>query len=400
MLRGEHSIVIFDSGRAAPDRLTRARHAHYLQYAHRMLAAYRAGIGRTRRELHRAVENIFSHEPDCDPRRVAAFSKLLDEAGEYDRDEGGTAAELRLKVFTSAARYHPLVTAADRIFERTESEVKQLIAAEQGQPWSEIEPALYADVLDFQRLMAFNGYLDEQALLSRYNVAQLQACLYKAQAVAVHARSDFKTVLRYAKLARLLHEISRIGASEYRIDFSGPASLLHETRRYGVGFARFIPALLACRDWDLQARMLTPWGRPAVLALSSEDGYTSHLPAPGEFDSSIEESFARNFGDERDGWRLIREAVILHEGQTTFIPDFTFRRADGLEVHLEIVGFWTAEYLEAKRKTVRLFKGRNILLAVAQRSVKQGAAIPQDVIIYKTALKVEPVLEALARWVC
>jgi uncharacterized protein len=81
----------------------------------------------------------------------------------------------------------------------------------------------------------------------------------------------------------------------------------------------------------------------------------------------------------------------------TFVPDFVFRRADGTEVFMEIVGFWTPEYLEGKRETLRRFRNHTILLAVAHRSVRKDAAIPPEVIVYKSVLKVEPVLEALRR---
>jgi hypothetical protein len=41
--------------------------------------------------------------------------------------------------------------------------------------------------------------------------------LYRAEHLTVTASADFKTILRQAKLARLLHEIERHGASGYRI---------------------------------------------------------------------------------------------------------------------------------------------------------------------------------------
>ncbi len=173
--------------------------------------------------------------------------------------------------------------------------------------------------------------------------------------------------------------------------------MLHETRRYGVNFARFIPALLACRDWTLRASVMTPWKTRAILSLSSEDGYRSHLAPGEEYDSSIEQAFAEKFGAEQEGWRLIREGAILQEGQTTFIPDFVFRHMDGREVMMEVVGFWTPEYLAKKRETIRRFRDHTILLAVARRSIRDGATIPVGVIVYKTVLKLEPVLEELRK---
>jgi len=397
MLTSEHAIVEFDGGRAIPDRLVTGRHGHYRRYARRMLDIYHNGIGRQRRELHREVEAVFADEPECPTRRIGAFCKLLDDKSVYQTDSRGRAAELRLKVFRAAACLHPLVTQPDRLFEHGETETKAEIAEQLGVPWPEIEAGLYADVMAFQQLASFEGYPDDLALLSRYNVAQLQACLYRAESVTVETSADFKTVLRYAKLARLLHEIKAIGPSRYRIVFSGPASILRRTRSYGVNFARFLPALLACRGWAMSAIIQTPWKTKARLELSDRDGFKSHLPPADEFDSSLEEAFAAKFGPERDGWRLIREGEVLHEGQSTFIPDFVFRHKDGMEVLMEIVGFWTPEYLAAKRRTLRQFRRHRILIALPERALRNRAAVDGDVIVYKTALKLRPVLDALAR---
>ena len=397
MLTSEQSIVEFKAGRAIPDRLTQSLHQHYIEYAEKMLSTYRNGLGRPRRQLHRKVESLFDDEPDCPTRRIQAFCKLLDDKSVYQADLGGKAAKLRLKVFSKAARFHPLVDKTDRLFEHDEKMIKTQLADELGLPWNEIEQGLYADVMYYQQLERFEGYPSAAALLSRYNVAQLQACLYRAESVVIIATEDLKTILRYAKLARLLHEISRLGASKYRITFSGPASVLRETRRYGVNFAKFLPALLACRGWRMTAYMKTPWNTPAKLLLSAADGFTSHLPSPDEFDSTLEESFAKKFGNERDGWRLIREGEILHDRQRTFVPDFTFRHEDGTQVLLEIIGFWTPEYLEHKRQTLQQFRQQNILIAVPEKSIRNDAHIGENVLVYRTSLKLGPLMKALKR---
>lgn len=441
MLTSEQSIVEYRAGRVVPDRLTQNTHRHYLEYAGKMLAVYRDGIGRQRRELHRQVEAIFADEPDCPVRRIEAFCKLLDEAAVFQADPSGRAGKLRLDVFSKAARLHPLVQAPDRLFEHEERAAKSQLAEELGTPWEAIEQCLYADVMAYQQLEEFIGYPDAAAFLSRYNVAQLQACLYRAESMTVTATRDLKTIIRYAKLAKLLHDIAHVegvpplsnvarpswpcssegqtpvprqhgpngpdtspagvqgrdalATSTYRIIFTGPASVLRETRRYGVNFARFLPALLACRGWRMEAVVRTPWKTPAKLTLSEADRFHSHLPPPEEFDSSLEQSLADKFGPMRDGWQLIREGDILHEHQKTFVPDFTFRHEDGTEVFLEIVGFWTPEYLAHRRETLRQFRRHRILLAVPESSIRAGATIMDHVLVYKTALKLPPLLAAL-----
>ncbi|MEJ2702791.1 MAG: DUF790 family protein [Sedimentisphaerales bacterium] len=397
MLTSDQSIVEFKAGQAIPDRLTQSTHRHYVDYAEKMLSIYRTGQNRQRRELHRQVESLFADEPDCPVHRIQAFCKLLDDKSVYQTDLPGQAAKLRLDVFFQAARLHPLVEQPDRLFEHSETQTKAHLAEEMGLSWDEIESSLYADVIAFQRLESFEGYPSGLALLSRYNVAQLQACLYRAERMVVTATDDLKTILRYAKLAKLLHEIVRLGLSKYRITFSGPASVLHETRRYGVNFAKFLPALLACKGWQMTATLKTPWNAVARLHLTDSDGFTSHLPSPDEFDSSLEESFAAKFGPERTGWRLIREGEILHDHQETFVPDFTFRHEDGTQAFLEIVGFWTPEYLEYKRRTLQKYRRWNTLIAVPEKSLREGAHVGESVLVYKTALRLDLLSEMLER---
>lgn len=397
MLSSEQSIIEFKGVRAIPDRLTRKDHGHYVGHANQMMAVYRSGVGQTRRDLHRSLAGVLANEPDCSSRRIQAFCKLLDDAGEFESDPHGNAAALRLRVFSLAAPQHPLVRAPKCLFGTPEQEAKAKIAQELGESWESIEARLYTDVLDFQPLKSFCGYKSPDLLLRHYNVSQVQACLYRAERMTVIARQDFKRILRHIKFARLMFDLRRIAPSEYRIDLTGPASVLTETRRYGVQFAKIVPVLLACNDWELDATVQTPWRTKARFTLASTEGLRSHLPSTPEFDSSVEASFAEKFGDKREGWTLNREPAILHQHQTTFVPDFAFRHEDGTEILFEIVGFWTPEYLEQKRETLRLFRQHRILLAVPENSLTPNQAPPENVIIYKTAIKIDPVLKMLAR---
>ncbi len=179
MLARELAIAEFDFARGSvhPDRLTMKSHGRYLACAEQMLEVYRQGVGRTRRELHRAVADVFTDEDDCPQRRIDALCKLLDDAGEYDRDRRGEAAALRREVFRRAAPMHPLVHSTDRSFENSQTRVKLQIADELGCPWPDLEVRLFADITEYHRLRSFAGSPDGRALLARYNVAQVQAAL-------------------------------------------------------------------------------------------------------------------------------------------------------------------------------------------------------------------------------
>ena len=77
------------------------------------------------------------------------------------------------------------------------------------------------------------------------------------------------------------------------------------------------------------------------------------------------------------------------------MPDFAFRHDDGRTVLMEIVGFWTPEYLRNKRQTLEYFKDERILLAVAESVHGTMPELPHATITYKTTLHIKDVLESL-----
>ncbi len=397
MLTRELAIAEYDRGQVNPDRLTRMQHAQYSELADSMLRIYRSGVGRMRQQLRNSIHRLFENELDCPTRRIDAFCKLLDERATYNKDKRGKAAELRKTVFRLAAQKHPLVKTADRLFESSEQVVKQQIAGELGMSWGQIERALYADVIQFHRLKGFEGYASARELLARYNVAQSQAVLYDAVSMVVWAKEDFKLILRYAKLARLMHTIQRCPDGSFVIALDGPTSVLRETRRYGIAFAKFLPALLACSNWKMKAiiqHRRSNWQNQ--FCLTPADGLTSNVETAELFDSKLEENFANKWGGEpRNGWRLIREGEVLFQHQKVFVPDFVFVHDSGRRVMMEIVGFWTPEYLAAKIKTLSTFSEHRIILAVADSIDWPSEQNEELVFRYKTAIKIADVLQAI-----
>lgn len=400
MLTKDLSICRYDfqNQRIIPDRLTVQEHGHYLSLAEQMLSVYRNGTGLRRRDLHRRVQALFDAEPDCPQRRIDAFCRLLDEESTFDVTGQRAAPALRRQVWRTAAGYHPLVERADGLFESTVADVRQRLSAAIGRPWPDIENDLFADIIEFHRLKELTGFPTPRSLLSRYNVAQVQATLFSAVSMELQVTADFKRIFSAIRMARLMHTITRTAVGRYLLQIDGPASVLRETRRYGVQMAKMLPTLLACQGWRLQAVIETRHGWKLKLQVSDADRLQSHLPATAEFDSSIESEFARKWGNEpRNGWTLHREADFLHHGQKTFVPDFVFQHADGRRMFLEIVGFWTPEYIASRLATHAVFAEAPILLAIHHDALPHftDRMSASRIIPYKTALLVAPVLEAL-----
>jgi hypothetical protein len=231
--------------------------------------------------------------------------------------------------------------------------------------------------------------------LSIYNLTQTQAALYSATAIRVDARSNFKMIIRHAKLARLMHRIDRLNGNRagYRFHFDGPGSTLRETTRYGLGFAKLLGRLVGCDDWFLTARVLGPRilrpGRSSSarqsmrLVVSPESGLSSPLTLPGGYDSSLEAEVELIWQREPvDGWQLQHESELLYIGQTVLTPDFVLKSDAGRTVYVEVVGFWTPEYLEEKARRLHQFRDafpeHRWLLMFPQKMLDKASTIAPD----------------------
>ncbi|MGH7314444.1 MAG: DUF790 family protein [Candidatus Rokuibacteriota bacterium] len=388
------------------------------------LAVYRQAIGQTRGQARNTARRALD---GLRPDRVEPVVKLLDDVATYEWPAAARWAERRITVFEAAAARHPLLDA---------SAGEASLATAFGPPpkdHAEAVALLYADYPEFHRLAAFPSAYTPAALRADYDLAQAQALLYSATRVTVEAGRDFKHILRYARLARLLHRVERIPgegaggeqvpgkpgrkpsrrprrrsaaatlAAEggYRFVLDGPNSVLRRTRTYGVDFARFLAALVRLRDWRLQAEIELRRGwRPFTFALTSADGLGAGATPPPEFDSSLEETFARKFGGERDGWRLVREGAVLDLGGSVMVPDFVLRHQDGTEVLLEIVGYWTPEYLTDKLGKLSAVRGVNLVVAVPRPLAVRAGSLPATVLPFKRRLLLQdllPRLEAFRR---
>jgi predicted nuclease of restriction endonuclease-like RecB superfamily len=63
---------------------------------------------------------------------------------------------------------------------------------------------------------------------------------------------------------------------------------------------------------------------------------------------------------------LVREDDVIDLGAEVLLPDFTLEHPDGRRTILEIVGFWTPEYLDEKLDKIRQADVGNLVLAVSE----------------------------------
>jgi predicted nuclease of restriction endonuclease-like RecB superfamily len=246
--------------------------------------------------------------------------------------------------------------------------------------WSDLDDNLIIDHFDA---------IEPQALVGWYNLSLMQTLLFNCTKLDFYISGglNWKRVLRAVKRLGLMYHLQQPQQQqENRIicSLEGPLSLFKLTDRYGTLLAKLLPSIIFPSykkvqsssnrgEWHLDAWIVrkTMEGRKIYEFKISKDEIPELMTDPYSsfpsssitekevegsspyndnynFDSTVEEKFAKRFEQSETGWRLTREPdpLVLSNGGA-FIPDFMFEKYDK-KIYLEIVGFWTKEYLERK----------------------------------------------------
>jgi predicted nuclease of restriction endonuclease-like RecB superfamily len=227
---------------------------------------------------------------------------------------------------------------------------------------AELEAALFADLPGERIVRPPDEIPSVQDAALKVNLAIAKSLLFRASAVHVRAEGSVRPVVRQARLRGLLCTV-RSGPPP-TLEISGPFALFRRTLLYGRALGEVLPFLARTARFELEARCCIG-GLEGDLRIRSGDPI---FPAAGPkvFDSKLEERFARDFKKHAPDWDLVREPEPVPAGGTLIFPDFLMRHRlhPGREHLIEIVGFWTSDYIQKKLDRLRAAGIRNLILAI------------------------------------
>jgi len=291
-------------------------------------------IGRPQRELDgRLREPLPCESP---PRKLRLAIQVLTRLRRGHRNATVLPPRrARALVFAEAARSPapPLI-------------VLSTVAAALGVTAGDVQDSLFAD-LPGERLVGRSAQpLSAMELALRTNLALVQALLFHAIAVRIDVEGNTRVLVRHAKLRGLICTIAdRTGRSGSSLEISGPFALFRNTRLYGRALGELVPLLAWCPRFRLQASSVLG-GRHLTLELGTGDPIFP-AGAPREYDSHVEERFAREFRRLAPDWDVVREPEPIAAHGTLIFPDFALQHRSNPARRwlLEIMGFWTPDYV-------------------------------------------------------
>lgn len=341
-----------------------------LEISSSLIDIFQKHVGKTYGILFEEIEGI----EEIDFRLVRGLSQIL---------QRKCVIEMNADIEPSTARkmvFEDCNGAISDIKER--DEVINRVAEKLSVKPDELEKVLWADMEENLLVKEFQTITPED-LLRQYNLSLTQTLLFKATGMEIQIEDNFQEVFWKIKQFGLMYSIE-----DGRIYLDGAVSLFKLTERYGTSLAKLLPTIMKCKKWSLKASIMkkTMTGT-RVYDFTLDD--TSPIfdieqdpnSAIESFDSAIEKEFSLlNFND----WNVRRESAVLKAGQYAFIPDFSLEK-NGKKIYVEIIGFWTPEYLKKKIQKINLLERKEkeeLILLVNKKLACSGSEFNMDNLVF------------------
>lgn len=376
MLAKSLLTVKFKSGSVKPQYL------YDRDQAQQIILIFKENKGKRLKELKREIAKLESGRTDY--KVVRALAELIRRTCEFtpstDLDIFKIRKALFEKGFVVAEEKRDLIIGTTaKIF---------------GVSKEEIENAMFADLPKEQELKQVNVPSPEE-LVRKYNLSLTQTLLFNATEMVFTVGENYQPIFRTINYLGLMYETD---GTEIRVN--GPVSLLKNTKKYGISFAKLIPYIIKSNNWSIEAKIeMVRGNEPRIFTFKLNSSDNVPLPIYKEeeieFDSEVEERFYKDLVLYAPDWEIKREPTFIKAGNYVIIPDFGFYK-NGITIFLEVVGFWTPEYIQKKIKKFNQTDTK-IIAAVNQNLKCSRADFPGDVVFYKKHIPIKLVLDILKR---
>ena len=376
-------------GRIIPHYLKRDD-PRWIEVAESLLLIFREGVDRTRGEIESEIDELIGEGVSTLAHR--GLAKVLEDRAEFEVVADVPPETVREKVFLAAAEQRRARKAAGQRAPFRRDEVLDAVGKELGIEPERVAAVLFADLKDENRLLRFVD-LEAIPLIDRYNVALAQSVLLRSVLVTAEVRNEkparYRQLFRQLKFHRLLYRVQGNMRDGYTFHLDGPLSLFSATNKYGLQMSLFLPSLLLCRDFRVDAELR--WGpkrEPRTFHLEASDGLVSHLAETGTYVPAEVGAFLERFRQVAPGWDVTEATELIELGREgMWVPDYRFvHRATGTDVFVEILGFWKRSSVERLLKLLPSHGPARFVLAISDRlKVDEGALhdLPGPVLRFK-----------------
>ena len=350
-----------------------------------LIDEYASFVGKRRTELHEHLRERLAARAPKTKLRIAIV--LLDGMCRAQASAAVPPKEVRAALFRAAASSRA-----------TREAVLSAVAASFAVTASELEGALFADLQGERRVAELPAGLSPSQLARHVNLAIVSSLIRRAVQVEIVVRGQCRALIRQARITGLICRASRSKHAPEGVvlNVSGPFALFHHSDLYGRALASLVPRLASAGQFELRASCaLGRDGQLASLAWQSGDPVE---PRPDLLrpERQLEKKFERAFRRAAPEWDVAHEPPAIASGEQLIFPDFELvpRHDCARSWLLEIVGFWTPEYLREKLQRLSAAGIERFVLCIDQTRTCADLELPKDprLIPFKTRIDARAVL--------
>ena len=309
------------------------------------------------------------------------LEKLLLDRTEFDTESKDELLELREKVFRNSSalmrkhEYSGLYNSDCSEKDILES-YRKALAGSIGITSENLSDQLYSDLPPFQKVIKFRKITGE-ALLHRYNCAQVQGLLLRSEKIKLKlpesSTASLRQLLKYVRFNKLLAKISFDHKKSKSIDMQidGPLSMFLQTQKYGLNLANFFPAVLHQQEWELDATVRIHKNRTYILQLDQSCGIRSHLRQFLAYVPEEIEKLGLQLAKKLPDWTLSSSNDFVPlSGENMCFPDYLLKHISGKKVPLELFHNWHSAPLLNRLSQLDAQKEAPLLIGINRSLLK------------------------------
>ena len=309
------------------------------------------------------------------------LEKLLLDRTEFDTESKDELLELREKVFRNSStlmrkhEYSGLYNSDCSEKDILES-YRKALAGSIGITSENLSDQLYSDLPPFQKVIKFRKITGE-ALLHRYNCAQVQGLLLRSEKIKLKlpesSTASLRQLIKYVRFNKLLAKISFDHKKSKSIDMQidGPLSMFLQTQKYGLNLANFFPAVLHQQEWEMDAKVRIHKNRTYILQLDQSCGIRSHLRQFLAYVPEEIEKLGLQLAKKLPDWTLSSSNdFVTLSGENMCFPDYILKHISGKKVPLELFHNWHSAPLLNRLSQLDAQKETPLLIGINRSLLK------------------------------
>ncbi len=338
-----------------------------LALSRKCVEIFQSSIGQTWESLQKSTDEIYFKDVDFKNGLV----KLLFDHAEFD-EEDSSVGSFRWDAIMSAQAVRNSITKDLSISDYSQT-VEELIKI----PRSSLQERIYSDLPEHKKLKIFDS-LNPEALIHRYNAAQVQGLLLHAKEITLDIEeTDLvikRALLRCVKFHQLIAEMEKIQGG-FRLILTGPLSLFQNAQTYGLKMAHFFPYVLQLPKWILRAAI--EWNKkPLILVLDQDSGIRSHYKSLSGYIPEEWHDVIRAFNTEYSPLQAqLSDEFVFIGRQSYSFPDITVSPGEGPPIHFELFHRWHAGQLRKRLDALAMNPVDNLRIGVCKSITKDPAVI-------------------------